>query len=41
MLEEDAQSYGTDRVDDTYALAKAEEAVRTIEKYVSTEELLE
>lgn len=41
MLEEDAQCYGTDRVDDTFALAKAAEAVRTIEKYVSMETLLE
>lgn len=40
MLEEDAQCYGTDRVDDTFALAKAAEAVKTIEKYVSMEELL-
>lgn len=40
MLEEDAQSYGTDRVDDTFALAKAAEAVRTIEKYVPLDELL-
>lgn len=40
MLEEDAQCYGTDRVDDTFALAKAAEAVRTIEKYVPIEELL-
>nr|DAK82970.1 MAG TPA: DNA polymerase [Caudoviricetes sp.] len=41
MLEEDAQCYGTDRVDDTFALAKAAEAVRTIEKYVPMETLLE
>ena len=41
MLEEDAQSYGTDRVDDTFALAKAAEAIRTIEKYVPMETLLE
>lgn len=40
MLEEDAQCYGTDRVDDTFALAKAAEAVRTIEKYVPMDELL-
>ena len=40
MLEEDAQCYGTDRVDDTFALAKAAEAVRTIEKYVPLDELL-
>ena len=40
MLEEDAQSYGTVRVDDTFALAKAAEAVRTIEKYVPMDELL-
>ena len=40
MLEEDAQSYGTSRVDDTFALAKADEAVRTIEKYVPMDELL-
>lgn len=40
MLEEDAQSYGTSRVDDTFALAKAAEAVRTIEKYVPMDELL-
>ena len=40
MLEEDAQSYGTDRVDDTFALAKAAEAVKTIEKYVPMDELL-
>ena len=40
MLEEDAQCYGTDRVDDTFALAKAAEAVRTIEKYVPMDEFL-
>ena len=40
MLEEDAQCYGTDRVDDAFALAKAAEAVRTIEKYVPMDELL-
>lgn len=40
MLEEDAQRYGTDRVDDTFALAKAAEAVKTIEKYVPMDELL-
>lgn len=40
MLEEDAQSYGTSRVDDTFALAKTAEAVKTIEKYVPMDELL-
>mgnify|MGYP000919995391 CR=1 FL=1 len=40
ILEEDAARLDRAQIDDTFALAKAAEAVRTIEKYVPMEELL-
>ena len=41
MLEEDAARLDRAQIDDTFALAKANEAVRTIEKYVPMATLLE
>lgn len=40
ILEEDAARLDRAQIDDTFALAKANEAVRTIEKYVLMDELL-